>query len=84
MFLKGATRGCETGSGEGWGVGGKIKWRLSEVNTRAVSRGQDELLDNFKMAAGDMISIKVLEYMYIPTRIERELVRFVMDGYQKG
>ena len=24
--------------------GGKIKWRLSEVNTRAVTRGQDELI----------------------------------------
>ena len=36
--------GCETGSGEGWGIGVKIKWRLSEVNVRAMSRGQDELV----------------------------------------
>ena len=28
-------------AGKGGEVGGKIKWRLSEVNTRAVSRGQD-------------------------------------------
>jgi len=33
----------KTGSREGWAFGGKIKWRLSEVNTRAVPRGQDEL-----------------------------------------
>ena len=26
-----------------WGVGGKIKWRLSEVNNRAASRGQENM-----------------------------------------
>jgi hypothetical protein len=36
---------------------GKIKWKLSEVNTRAVSRGQNKLIGKFKMAAGDVISI---------------------------
>ena len=40
------------------GAGGKIKWRLSQVNARAVSRGQDELLGKFKMAAGDKVSIR--------------------------
>ena len=39
------------------GDGGKIKWKLSEVNTRAVSRRQNELIDKFKMAAGDVIEI---------------------------
>ena len=39
------------------GVGGKIKWKLSEVNARAVSREQDELVDKFKMVAGYMMSI---------------------------
>ena len=34
--------GCERG-----GNCGKIKWKLSEVNTRAVSRGQNELIGNF-------------------------------------
>jgi hypothetical protein len=80
--------GCKTGSREGWGVGGKIKWRLSEVNVRAVFRGQDSMAGKFKMAAGDVISIReqVLEhiYIYIPTGIERELVRFGMDGDWKG
>ena len=33
------------------------EWKLSEVNTRTVSRGQNELIDEFKMAAGDVISI---------------------------
>ena len=77
---------CKTGSGEGWGVGGKIEWGLSELNTWAMSRGQDELVGNFKMAAGDVISImgQVLEHTYIPTRIERELVKFGMDGDRKG
>ena len=38
--------------------GGNFKWKLSEVNPRAVSRRQDELVGKFKMAAGDMISIR--------------------------
>ena len=47
---------------------GKFKRRLSEVNARAVSRGQNELVCNFKMEAGDMVSIRgqVMEYTYIP------------------
>ena len=35
--------------------GEKFKRKLSEVNTRAVSRGQNELVGKFKMAAGDML-----------------------------
>ena len=38
--------------------GGKFKRKLSEFNTRAVSRGQNELVGKFKMAAGDMVSIR--------------------------
>jgi hypothetical protein len=55
--------------------GGKFKRRLSEVNARAVSRGQNELVCKFKMAAGDMVSIRgqVMEYTSIPTGIKREL-----------
>ena len=37
--------------------GEKFKGKLSEVNTRAVSRGQNELVGKFKMAAGDMVSV---------------------------
>ena len=46
--------------------GGKFKRKLSEVNTRAVSRGQNKLVGKFKMAAGDMVSIRgqVIEYTY--------------------
>ena len=36
---------------------GKIKWNLSEVNTRTVSRGKNNLIYKFKMAAGDVINI---------------------------
>ena len=63
-----------------------MKWRLSEVNTRAMSRGQDELIGQFKMAVDDVINIReqVLEYTYIPKGIERKLVRFGMDGDWKG
>ena len=48
---------------------GKFKRKLSEV------RGQNELVGKFKMTAGDMVSIRgqVMEYMYIPTGIKREL-----------
>ena len=45
--------------------GGKFKRRLSEVKSRAVSRGQNELGCKFKMVRGDMVSIwgQVMEYM---------------------
>ena len=41
-----------------------------------MSRGQNELIGEFKIAAGYAISIKgqVMKYMYIPTGIKRELV----------
>ena len=66
--MKSVTRGCETGSGEEEGMEGT----LSEVNTRAVPRGQNELIGKFKMAAGDVISIRglVMKNMYIPTGIK--------------
>ena len=38
--------------------GGKIQWKLSEVNTKPVPRLQNELIDEFKMAADDVISIR--------------------------
>ena len=61
--------------------GGKFKMRLFEVNARAVSRGQNKLVCKFKMAAGDIISIRgqVVEYIVIPTGIKRELVRSGVD-----
>ena len=50
-----------------------------------MSRGQDEMIGKFKIAADDVISIRgqVMEYTYIPTGIKGELVRFGMDGNQK-
>ena len=36
----------------------KFKRKLSEVNTRAVFIRQNELIGNFKMTAGDKVSIK--------------------------
>ena len=53
--MKDAGRGCETGrwGGGRGGDGGKIKWKSSEVNTRALSRGQNELIGKLKMAVGD-------------------------------
>ena len=65
---------------------GKIKWKLSEVNTRALSRGQNELIGKLKLAAGDVISIRgqVMEYTYISTGIKREFVRFGVDCDRKG
>jgi hypothetical protein len=77
--------GARLEGGRGGGDGGKIEWKSSEVNTRAVSREQNELIGKFKMAADEMISIKgqVMEYTYIPTGIKRKLVRFGMDCDQK-
>ena len=60
--------------------------KLSEVNARTESRRQNELVSKFKMAAVDKVSIRgqVMEYMYIPTGIKRELVRFSVDCDRKG
>ena len=43
------------------------------VNTRAISRRQNELIRNFKMAAGDVISIEEVgcKYRYIQGGIKR-------------
>ena len=62
--MKGATRGLNGG-------------KLSEVNARTVSRRQNELVGKFKMAVGDLVSIRgqVMEYTYIPTGIKGEMVR---------
>ena len=51
--------------------GGKFKRKLPEVNARAVSRRQNELVGKFKMAEGDMVNIRgqVMEYTYIPTEL---------------
>ena len=38
--------------------GGKFKRKLYEVNTRAVSRRQNKLVRKFKMATGDMVSVR--------------------------
>jgi hypothetical protein len=66
--------------------GGKFKRKLFEVNTRAVSRRQNELVGKFKMAAGGKVSIRgqVMEYMYIPTRIKIKLMRCGVDCTWKG
>ena len=67
--------------GRGGEDGGRIKWKLSELVTRAMSRAQNELIGKFKMAAGDVISIRG---QVIPTGIKRDLMRFGMDHDQEG
>ena len=58
-FCKSATReGARQEKGRSGGDGGKIEWTSSEVNTRAESRGQNKLIGEFKMAAGNVISIR--------------------------
>ena len=47
----------EQEEGRSGGDGGKIDWNLSEFNTWAVSREQNELIGDLKMAAGNMIII---------------------------
>ena len=50
-----------------------------------MSKGQNELIGKFKMVEGDVISIRgQMEFMNIPTEINRELVRFGMDYDRKG
>ena len=36
---------------------GKLNGNYQRVNTRAVSRGENELIGEFKTAAGDVVSI---------------------------
>ena len=52
-------QGKEQEEGRSGGVGGKIERKLSKVNTRSVSRGQNEFIGVFKMATGDVISMGV-------------------------
>ena len=82
-FLKGVTRGLqERKVGRRGGDGGKIKWKLSEVNTRTVSRGQNELIGKFKMAVGNVISIRkqVMEYVYITCRHLELAYQFILSS----
>ena len=44
--------------GKSGGDGGKIEWKLSEINIRAVSRGQNKLIWELKMATGNVTSIR--------------------------
>jgi hypothetical protein len=50
--------GARQEEGRSGGDGGKIEWKLFEVNTRAVPRGQNELVSKFKMAVCNVISVR--------------------------
>ena len=56
---------------------GKIERKLSEINSRVVSKEQNELIVKFKMAAGDVIIIRgwVIKYT-------REFVRSCVNCNQ--
>ena len=62
---------------------GKFKRKLSEINTRAVSRRQNELVGKFKMAAGDKVNIRgeVMELtVNCPRQETEEIDRQVQGG----
>ena len=46
--------------------GGKIERKLSEFNTKAVFRGQNEPRGKFNMAVGDVISLFLLLFLCFP------------------
>ena len=50
--------GARQERGKSGGDGGKIELKSAEVNPRAVSRGQNELIGEFKIVVGDVISIR--------------------------
>jgi hypothetical protein len=54
-MVKVPPEGCKRGRREGRGYGEKIEWTSSELNTRAVSKGQNELIGELKKDAGDVI-----------------------------
>ena len=58
LRIRAIRMGARQEEGRDGGDGGEIEWKLSEVNTRAVSRGQKELIGEFKMTARDVISIR--------------------------
>ena len=68
------------------GDGRKIEWKLSKINTRVLCRGQNEVISEFRMAAGDVISISglVMEYTYFPTGLKRDLVTLVWIATRRG
>ena len=68
--------------GKGGGGRGKIEWKLSEVNTRAVSREENGLIGEFKMVI--RIRGQVMKYAYISTGTRKELVKFGVDCNQMG
>ena len=74
--LSNSYQGNEQEEGRSGGDEGKIERKLSEVNTRTVSRGQNELIGEFKIAAGGVISIRgySMENTYFPIGIKRDLV----------
>ena len=43
--------------GKSGGDGGKIERKLSDINTNAVSAGENEVIGEFMTAAGNVISI---------------------------
>jgi len=47
----------QTGRGGSGGDIGNNEWKLSNVNTTVVSKGQNRLIEKFKMVAGNVISI---------------------------
>jgi hypothetical protein len=47
--LSKSQQGKEQEEGRSGGDGGKIERKLSEVNTRAVSKGKNEMIEQFKM-----------------------------------
>ena len=51
--------GCKRGrSGGEEGMDGKLNGNYLSFNTRAVNRGQNELIGEFKMVVGDVSSIR--------------------------
>ena len=52
QFQKSATRIGANRKGRSGENGGKIEWKSSEVDTSVVSRGQNKLIVEFKMAVG--------------------------------
>jgi hypothetical protein len=71
---------------ESRGNGGKIGSYLRLINSRAVSGGWSELIDEFRMAAGDVISNGQIGYeVHVhSSEIKRELMRFGADYDWEG
>ena len=65
LVLSKSQQGNEQEEGRLGGDEGKFEWKLSEVNNKTLSRAQNKVIEEFKMATSDVISIGVVYEVHV-------------------